>query len=159
MSTSFDKLDLTILRLMVEQPRAGVREYARQLGIARGTAQARIDKLQRAGVIASYAPRISPTALGFGGLAYIHIHLAQGELDTTSRLLAAIPEIIAADSIAGEGDLLCHVVAKDNLELERVIQRIIATPGVVRTRTEIVLSRRIEARVIPLIEALAHQLG
>ncbi|MCW4355774.1 Lrp/AsnC family transcriptional regulator [Hoyosella sp. YIM 151337] len=159
MAPEFDRLDLTILRLLVEQPRAGVREYARQLGIARGTAQARIDKLQRAGVIESYAPQISPAGLGFSGRAYIHIHLAQGQLDQTSRLLAAIPEVIAADSIAGEGDLICQVVAKDNNELERVIQRIIGTPGVVRTRTEIVLSRRIPLRVGPLIDALARELS
>lgn len=159
MAGDFDTLDLAVLRLLIEQPRAGVREYARLLGVARGTAQARIDKLQRAGVVTGYAPHVSPAALGFGGLAYLHLHLAQGQLDETSRLLALIPEVIAADSIAGEGDLLCQVVAEDNAALERVIQRIIATPGVVRTRTEIVLSRRIEHRVLPLIEAMARRAG
>lgn len=157
MPTEFDTLDLAVLRLLIEQPRAGVREYARLLSVARGTAQARIDKLQRAGVITSYAPQVSPAALGYSGLAYLHLHLAQGQLDETSRLLAQIPEVITADSIAGEGDMLCQVVAEDNAALERVIQRIIGTPGVVRTRTEIVLSRRIEARVLPLIEAMAKR--
>lgn len=157
MAAEFDTLDLAVLRLLVEQPCAGVREYARLLGVARGTAQARVDKLLRAGVLTSFAPHLSPAALGYGVLAYLHLHLAQGQLDQASRLLAAIPEIISADSIAGEGDLLCQAVAADNAALERVIQRVIATPGVVRTRTEIVLSRRIEARVLPLIEAMAKE--
>jgi DNA-binding Lrp family transcriptional regulator len=156
-ASELDKLDLAVLRLLVDEPKAGIREVARRLGIARGTAQARVDRLQREGVIASYRPQISPAAMGFAGLAYVHLHLAQGTLDETSRMLAEIPEIVEANSIAGEGDLLCQVVAKDNEGLETVLQRIIATPGVVRTRTEIVLSRRIEPRIGPLIDVLARE--
>lgn len=157
MASELDKLDLAVLRLLVDEPKAGIREVARRLGVARGTAQARVDRLQREGVIASYRPQISPAAMGFAGLAYVHLHLAQGTLDETSRMLAEIPEIVEANSIAGEGDLLCQVVAKDNEGLETVLQRIIATPGVVRTRTEIVLSRRIEPRIGPLIDVLARE--
>jgi DNA-binding Lrp family transcriptional regulator len=97
--------------------------------------------------------------MGFAGLAYVHLHLAQGMLDETSVLLAEIPEILEANSITGEGDMLCRVVAKDNADLERVVQQIIAVPGVIRSRTEVVLSRRIELRITPLIEKLATQAG
>jgi DNA-binding Lrp family transcriptional regulator len=159
MTEVLDRLDLAVLRMLVEQPRAGVREYARQLGIARGTVQARLDRLQRNGVLTSYRPHISPTAMGFAGLAYVHLHLAQGMLDETSVLLAEIPEILEANSITGEGDMLCRVVAKDNADLERVVQQIIAVPGVIRSRTEVVLSRRIELRITPLIEKLATEAG
>ncbi len=55
----FDKLDLDILRLIVEEPRAGVREYSRRLNIARNTAQARITKLEKAGVIVTWRPQIN----------------------------------------------------------------------------------------------------
>src|SRR5271167_1431887 len=64
MAEVLDRLDLAVLRMLVEQPRAGVREYARQLGIARGTVQARLDRLQRTGVLASYRPHIAPAAMG-----------------------------------------------------------------------------------------------
>jgi hypothetical protein len=39
-----------------------------------------------------------------------------------------------------------------------VLQRVIAVPGVIRSRTEVVLSRRIEPRILPLIEKLASEL-
>jgi DNA-binding Lrp family transcriptional regulator len=157
MAGPLDPLDLAVLRILVEQPRAGVREYARQLGVARGTVQARLDRLQRDGVLTSYRPHISPAAMGFAGLAYVRLHLAQGMLDETSRLLAEIPEVLEANAIAGEGDMLCRVVARDNADLEKVVQRIIAVPGVIRSRTEVVLSRRIEPRITPLIEKLARE--
>ena len=155
MARGLDATDLAILRLLTEAPRAGAREFARRLGIARGTVQARLDRLQRDGVVVNFVPQISPAAMGFGGLAFVHVHLAQGRLDETSRLLADIPEILEMNSIAGEGDLLCRVVARDNADLETVLQRMIGTPGVVRTRAEIVLSRRIQPRIRPLIDALA----
>jgi hypothetical protein len=50
---------------------------------------------------------------------------------------------------------LCGVVAKDNADLERVMQTILAGPGVIRCRTEVVLGRRIEPRITPLLEKLA----
>jgi hypothetical protein len=40
-----------------------------------------------------------------------------------------------------------------------VVQRIIAVPGVIRSKTEVVLSRRIEPRITPLIEKLASEMG
>jgi DNA-binding Lrp family transcriptional regulator len=159
LADALDRLDLDVLRLMVEDPRAGVREYARRLGVARGTVQARIDRLQRAGVLASYRPQISPAAMGFAGLAYVHLQLAQGMLDETSRLLVEIPEVLEVNATTGESDLLCRVVARDNADLETVLQRVIAVPGVIRSRTEVVLSRRIEPRILPLIERLANDLG
>jgi DNA-binding Lrp family transcriptional regulator len=154
-----DRLDMEVLRLLVEDPKTGIREYARRLGVARGTVQARIDRLQRAGVLASHQPQISPAAMGFAGLAYVHLQLAQGMLDETSRLLAEIPEVLEANATTGESDLLCRVVAKDNADLEVVLQRVIAVPGVIRSRTEVVLSRRIEPRILPLIEKRAGELA
>lgn len=59
-----DELDTRVLRLLIEQPRTSVREYARILGVARGTVQARIDRLERDGVITATGPVLSPRRWG-----------------------------------------------------------------------------------------------
>jgi len=146
-----DELDRAVLRLLIEEPRAGTREHARLLGVARGTVQARIARLERAGVITSYAAHVSPAALGFPLEAFIHLHLAQGKLDEVSRQLTGIPELLQAHSTTGEGDLLCWVATRDNTHLEQVIQRLLALPGVIRTRTDVGLSQRVPYRVQPLL--------
>ncbi|SEO95571.1 Lrp/AsnC family transcriptional regulator [Actinacidiphila rubida] len=151
-----DALDARILRLVLEQPRTSVREYARILGVARGTLQARLDRMERDGVTAVAGPRISPAALGHPVLAFVRIEVTQGRLDEVGRALAAIPEIIEAHSITGGGDVLTRVVARDNGHLEDIIQRLIQLPGVVRTSTEIALRERVEARVLPLVEAVGR---
>ena len=149
-----DRLDARILTLLLEQPRTSVREYARLLGVARGTLQARLDRLERDGVITGYGPELSPAALGHPVLAFVHIEVTQGDLDDAGEALAAVPEIIEAFSITGGGDLLARVVARDNAHLEDVIQRLIQVPGVVRTRIEMALRERVPHRVAPLVASM-----
>ncbi|MGW6459793.1 Lrp/AsnC family transcriptional regulator [Streptomyces sp. NPDC055078] len=154
-----DRLDTRILRLLLEEPRTSVREYARVLGVARGTVQARIDRLEREGVITGTGPRLSPTALGHPVLAFVHIEVTQGHLDEVGDTLATIPEIIEAFSITGPGDLLTRVVARDNGHLEDVVQQLIQLPGVVRTRTEMALRERVPHRLLPLVVSVGRAAG
>lgn len=86
-----DELDTRILRLLLEQPRTSVREYARILGIARGTLQARLDRLEREGVITGVSPSLSPVALGHPVLAFVHIEVTQGHLDEVGDGVASDP--------------------------------------------------------------------
>ncbi|UQA97149.1 Lrp/AsnC family transcriptional regulator [Streptomyces halobius] len=149
-----DALDAKILRLLLERPRTSVREYARILGVARGTVQARLDRLERDGVITGYSPRLSPAALGHTVLAFVHIEVTQGRLEEVAAALSEVPQIIEAFSTTGGGDLLTRVVARDAEHLEDVIQRLISLPGVVRTRTEVALRERVPQRMLPLVEAV-----
>ncbi|MEU4348909.1 Lrp/AsnC family transcriptional regulator [Streptomyces sp. NPDC023838] len=151
-----DALDTRILRLLIERPRTSVREYARLLGIARGTLQARLDRLERDGVITGTGPFLSPAALGHPVLAFVHVEVTQGHLNEVGDALAAVPEIVEAFSITGGGDLLTRVVARDAGHLEDVIQRLIQLPGVVRTRTEVALRERVPHRLLPLVEAVGR---
>ncbi|NUP75977.1 MAG: winged helix-turn-helix transcriptional regulator, partial [Nonomuraea sp.] len=54
-----DDLDLRILRLVADRPRSGLLEIARLLGVARGTVQARLDRMTADGVITDYGPNLS----------------------------------------------------------------------------------------------------
>lgn len=157
MPDQIDALDLRILVLALQQPRAGVREFARQLEVARGTVQARLTKLEKLGVLVGWGPSVSPRGLGYASKAYVRLSLAQGVLDDVTERLRRIPEVIEADSVAGDHDMLCTVVARDPENLEEVIQRILSVPGVTRSRTEQVLRQRIRHRILPLLEGLQRE--
>lgn len=149
-----DQLDLELLNLLLEEPQAGMREYARVLGVARGTVQARLARLEREGVIADHAPAVSLPGLGFHVLAFVHLHLSQGQLDNVAATLAKVPEVLEAHTTTGEGDLLCRVAARSNLHLEEVVQTLLALPGVTRAKTEISLNQRVGYRILPLVKQL-----
>lgn len=149
-----DRLDTRILRLLLERPGTSMREYARILQIARGTLQARVDRLEREGVITGGGISLSPAALGHPVLAFVHIEVTQGQLDDVGHALAAVPEIVEAFSLTGGGDMLTRVVARDNAHLEDVVQQLNRLTGVVRTRTEVALRERVPYRLLPLVESL-----
>ena len=152
-----DQLDLDLLNLLLEEPQAGMREYARVLGVARGTVQARLARLEREGVIAGHAPTITPAGLGFTVQAFVHLFLAQGQLDNVVSRLSGLPEVLEAHTITGAGDMLCRVVARSNADLQRVIDSIVGLDGVVRTSTVIVLDSPLPHRVLPLVNAAANE--
>lgn len=152
MPVILDDVDIALLRQLMQWPKAGMREYARTLELARATIQTRLDRLHELGVITDWAPQISARNLGFPVMAFTHIHLRQGSLDLVAQRLTAISHVVEAHSTTGEADMFCRIVARDHPDLESVIQQIIAIEGVVRTRTDIALSERLAPRVLPLIE-------
>ncbi len=151
-----DELDGRLIELLTSEPRVGMLEASRRLGVARGTVQARLDRLQARGVVTGYGPDIEPAALGYGVTAFVTLEIRQaGGHDPVAERLAAIPEVIEAHTITGTGDMLCRVVARSNADLQRVIDAIVELDSVVRTSTVIALASPLPHRVIPLVATAA----
>jgi DNA-binding Lrp family transcriptional regulator len=151
-----DELDGSLIELLAAEPRVGVLEASRRLGVARGTVQARLDRMHSRGVITGYGPDIDPAAIGFGVTAFVTLELRQaGGHDPVAQRLAAIAEVLEAHTITGSGDMLCRVVARSNADLQRVIDAIVDLAGVVRTSTVIALDSPLPYRVLPLVTVSA----
>ncbi|MFJ8581943.1 Lrp/AsnC family transcriptional regulator [Micromonospora sp. NPDC093277] len=153
-----DGLDARLLTLLAEEPRIGVLECSRRLGVARGTVQARLDKLVDRGVIGGFGPDISPTAIGFGVTSFVTLEISQRHgHDPVTAHLAAIPEVLEAHTITGSSDLLCRIVARSNTDLQRVIDQIVAFEGIRRASTIIALAEQIPYRTMPLVRSAAQR--
>ena len=74
-----DGLDRKVIDLFAAEPRIGVLEASRRLGVARGTVQARLDKLASTGVITGWGPDLSPAALGYPVTAFLTLEIRQDE--------------------------------------------------------------------------------
>ncbi len=149
--TGIDELDARLIRAFTRTPRAGVMELARQLGVARGTVQARLDKLLRRGVVTGFSPDLDLRSLGYGVLAFVTLEIAQGRLDDVIAHLANIPEVLEAHATTGPGDLHCRVVARTNEHLQKVINEMLRVAGIMRTTTQIALTEQLGYRVLPLV--------
>lgn len=155
-AVQFDRLDARLIRLLAEQPRTGVLECARRLGVARGTVQARLDRLQARGIITGFGPDVDPAALGFGVTAFVTLEIAQGTGHrVVAQHLAGIPEVLEVHTVTGQGDLLCRIVARSNADLQRVIDEMVADTDIRRTSTLIALTAPIPHRLLPLVAAAA----
>ncbi len=157
MSRTFDDLDAAILQVFAEQPRIGVLEASRRLGVARGTVQARLDRLSEGGVVRGWGPQVDPARLGYPVTAFLTLEIRQGAgHEAVSAHLATIPEVLEAFTITGAGDLWCRCVARSNSDLQRVIDVVVAVAGIERTSTVIALATQIPHRTLPLLRAVGQ---
>jgi DNA-binding Lrp family transcriptional regulator len=151
-----DHIDVALIELLAAEPRVGVLEASRRLGVARGTVQAHLERMQERGVITGYGPDVDPAALGYEVTAFITLEIRQaGGHDPVADRLSAIPEVLEVHTITGAGDMLCRVVARSNADLQRVLDAIVSTAGVVRSATLISLATQVPYRVLPLVRATA----
>ena len=153
---TIDTLDAALIRLFAEHPRVGVLEASRRLGVARGTVQARLTRLERSGAVRGWGPVVDPAQIGFPVTAFVTLEIRQGGgHDPVGEHLGGIPEVIEAHTVTGPGDLWVRVVARSNADLQRVLDQVVAHPGIERSATMISLSSQIEPRMLPLVQAAA----
>jgi DNA-binding Lrp family transcriptional regulator len=150
--STIDDLDARLLLLLDSAPRVGILELSRRLGVARGTVQARLDRLVERGVISTFAPTLDPQALGFHVTAFATLEISQGKGSVVLAELEQIPEVLEVHTITGQGDMLCRLVATSNPDLQRVLDLVNQIDPIVRTSTVIAMSNPVRHRVLPLVE-------
>ncbi|MFI2033899.1 MULTISPECIES: Lrp/AsnC family transcriptional regulator [Streptomyces] len=153
---AIDHLDGQLIVLLAREPRIGVLEMSRRLGVARGTVQARLDRLQSHGVIRGFGPEVDPAALGYPVTAFATLQIRQGQGADVRAHLATVPEVLELHTTTGSGDMLCRLVARSNADLQRVIDRVVGIDGIVRAATAIVMENPVPLRIIPLVEQAAQ---
>jgi DNA-binding Lrp family transcriptional regulator len=148
---AWDGLDARLIGLLRSAPNLPVVEMARRLDVARGTVQARLDRLEREGLIVGYGPDLDAATAGFGVLAFTTLEIAQGSDAQIIAGLDAIAEVLEVHAVTGPGDLHLRVVARSNEHLHDVLQRILELPGIMRTETQLALHTSIQRTVADLV--------
>lgn len=155
-NAQLDQLDIALIDLLAAEPRIGVLECSRRLRVARGTVQARLDKLVARGIVLGFGPDLSPAAIGFDVTSFVTLEISQRHgHDAITAHLSRIPEVLEAYTITGSGDMLCRIVARSNADLQRVIDEILSHEGISRASTIIALAEQIPYRVLPLVRSAA----
>lgn len=151
--STFDQVDLSLLAALADDPRATVVALADRLALSRNTVQARMSRLERTGIFASFERSISVGVLGFPIEAMISVSVRQSDLPRIVSELSEIPEVVQAHGLSGHVDLLVRVAARDTRHLFEVDARILAIDGVERAETSLVMNEVIPYRVRPLLAA------
>jgi DNA-binding Lrp family transcriptional regulator len=153
---TIDSLDARVIATLRANPRIGLLEVARQLGVARGTVQARLAKLEARGVITGYGPEIEPAKMGYPISAFVFVELNQGRLAEAAEAARACPEVLEVDAVSGQQDLICRVVARDTEHLQEIVNGLVASEAIQRCTSHIVLSRQVSPRTAPLLRSAAR---
>jgi DNA-binding Lrp family transcriptional regulator len=118
--------------------------------------QARLAGLEAHGVLTSFERRIDPAALGYRLTAFVTVQVTQRMLAEVAAALREVPEVLEVLGLSGPADLLVRVAARDADDLYRIAGQLLATDGVERTTTSLVMRTLVEHRVTPLLERAAR---
>jgi DNA-binding Lrp family transcriptional regulator len=153
-----DAVDVRILQALVADPRLTVSELAERAGVVRNTAQARLDRLHREGVLGDNDRGVDLRALGYVVSAIVAIQLRHAEIEQACAALELNPAVLLVEEVAGStGDLLVRVACRSTDDLQQVVHSLLQTPGVVSTVTQVVLKTRVPFRVSRLLDELSTE--
>ncbi|MEN5083310.1 Lrp/AsnC family transcriptional regulator [Bosea sp. TWI1241] len=141
---TIDATDRQLIALLMENARAPVAELGRRLGLSRTTVQSRIERLERRGVVAGYAARLSDAFEKGQVRAHVSVTVGAKAAPRVEAELRRIPEVRTLHSVSGHFDMIAVVVAASIGELDLLIDRIGGLDGVERTLSSIILSTRID---------------
>ena len=137
-----DDLDRKILALLTEDARRSYGDIGDRVALSAPAVKRRVDRLRAGGALLGFTTVVDQAALGTSTEALVELFYAPGTLlDEVAATLARHPEVVEAFSVTGEADAIARVRTRDNADLERVIMALQRDGHVVRTRSQVVLSR------------------
>ena len=144
-----DAFDRKLLGLLVEDANRSYVELGEQVGLSAPAVHERVKRLKRTGAIRQTAALINPIAIRKTLLAFVHVD-THGWGKTPELLgISRFPEVEEMHSVAGDTCMLLKVRTEDSRALEGLLARIYDVPGVIRTRSYVVLSTHMERPVQP----------
>ncbi len=152
--TDLDAKDLEILKLLQEQGRTSLNSLAEAVGLSSPAVGERLRKLEEQGVILQVSARLAPDPLALDITAFIQVRVdSSTHYPKFLAKASADEEVLECHAITGDASHLLKIRTKNTGTLERLLGEIQRWPGVIGTRTNLVLSTHKESSAIPLIHA------
>ncbi|MGA8275194.1 MAG: Lrp/AsnC family transcriptional regulator [Thermoplasmata archaeon] len=145
-----DELDRKLLVELNIDARRSHRKIAQQLKISPTTVSARIEQLEKQGVIQGYIPLLDDEKLGWDLWAVIGIWISKGKLREVEERIAHDSHAYAIYDVTGDNDALLIGRFRDRRDLDRFVKHMLQDPYVERSNTQVVLNRVKEDRRVPV---------
>ncbi len=151
--SSFDKTDMAILRILLEDSRRTLQEIGAEVGLSPTTCWSRIKRLEAEGVIKRYTVDVDPAKLGYRDSVIVQLTLESHTDDTLyafGQVLATIPEIQEAYLVSGDYDYYIRIAVRDTRDYERLLrEKLYKIPGIRHSKSHFVL-RVLKEATVPL---------
>ncbi|MFJ8022322.1 Lrp/AsnC family transcriptional regulator [Streptomyces sp. NPDC096311] len=118
---SLDRIDRDILALLQAEGRLTGAEVGRRVGLSQPAASARIQRLEKNGVITGYRADVDPAALGLNIHAIIRLRTTHAQLSRALDVASRIPEVVSTLRVTGEDCLIFDVRCPQAGRLEEVV--------------------------------------
>lgn len=141
--TDLDRFDLAICRVLATDGRISAVDLARQIGLSKSPTQARLKRLEEAGVITGYRALLDPIKMGQSHVAFVEVRLSdtrEAALQAFNKAVLQVAEVEQCHMIASRFDYLLKVRTSDIADYRRVLaEHISALPHVASTSTYVAM--------------------
>ena len=142
-----DKIDIKILSLLQENSRYPLKFLAEKVFLSSPAVSARIERLEKQGIITGYHATLDPLTLGFHITAFINLTLEPHQKTEFYPFVESCPNVLECNCVTGTYSMLIKVCFPSTQELDHFIGQL-QTHG--KTETQIVFSTPVPSRGIDL---------
>lgn len=140
---AIDRTDRAIIAELARDARLSIRAVAERVHISRTAAHHRVQKLIADGVLTGFGAQVDRKAIGLEVVAIVIVKVEKVPWPDLASALAELPYVESVLAVSGDIDFVLTVSAPDHEHLSEVIMRQIqGMPGVVSTRSHVVLDAR-----------------
>ena len=137
-----DELDQKIVQLLIKNARLSYSDIGKEVGISRVAVKARIQALEKKGVIEEYTTIINPQKINGAISCYFEIEIKPDHLSQVTDILYKDDTVTQIYRVTGRDRLHIHAVASSGDEMEYFLHNVIDTlPGIISCSCNMILSR------------------
>ena len=146
-----DKIDRKIINSLQKNARASLKDLSKECFISSPAIAARINKLEKSGIINGYRSSIDIEKIGFHVRAFIQVQLEPRQKDEFYPYVQSIPNVVECNCVTGDYSEIMEVIFPSTTDLDNFINTIQQRFG--KTSTQIVFSTSVQHRGITLDDA------
>lgn len=150
-----DHIDKQLLIMLQENARMPLKQLAEKVYLSSPAVAARIDRLEKKGIIKGYHADIDWLKLGYHITAFINLEVAPSQKPEFYPFIKSYPNVMECNCVTGNYSMLIKVCFKSTMDLDAFIGEI---QRFGKTSTQIVFSTAVEHRGLQILNNDAEQL-
>jgi len=136
-----DDFDIKILEILQKNGRTRRNDLAEAIGLSVPSVSERLRKLEERGIIKGYTAVLDAKILGRDIAAFVIVNVDSSKhYPQFLQHVNETDEILECHAITGEGTYILKVKTHNTSTLEKLLSKIQSWPGVLGTKTSVVLS-------------------
>lgn len=142
-----DEIDLKLLQLLQKNARSPIKALSKEVSLSSPAVSARVERLEKKGVIRGYTVDLDPLQLGYHILAYINLDMQPAEKQNFYPFIESCPNVLECNCVTGNYSMLVKVSFPSTQDLDVFIGRL---QQFGKTETQIVFSSPVPPRGVVL---------
>lgn len=145
-----DKIDATLITALQKNARIPIKALSKKVFLSSPAISARIEKLEKQGVISGYHASVNQNKLGYHITAFINLHMSPSQKPDFYPFIRSRSNVVECNCVTGNYSMLIKVIFHSTLELDEFIGQLQKFGP---TETQIVFSTPVAPRGVAVLES------